>query len=173
MRFLCSALLSAAAVCAPAAPVQDPLLDHLAGAWVLQGTIASRATTHEVRAEWVLGHQYLQLSERSRELDAQGAPQYEAIVLIGREPASGAYQILWLDSTAPGGLTPEGLGAGARKGDSITFLWRDRDGSLSFDNTFAYDPGADAWTWSLDNIQGGRHQPFARLKLTRAARTGR
>src|SRR5579872_4632366 len=32
----------------------DPLLDHLAGNWVLQGTIAGKETTHDVEAAWVL-----------------------------------------------------------------------------------------------------------------------
>jgi hypothetical protein len=45
----------------------DALLDHLAGSWVLQGTIAGRPTTHDITAEWVLAHQYLRLQEVSRE----------------------------------------------------------------------------------------------------------
>lgn len=161
-------LLAAAAIAAPAAPMEDAFLDHLAGTWVLQGTLAGRATTHDVTADWVLGHQYVRLTERSREKDAQGAPQYEAIVLIGRDPATGTYQILWLDSTAPGGLTPQGLGLGTRQGDRVPFLWCDKEGRLAFDNTFTYAPGGDAWTWTMDNIQDGRHVPFARLQLTRA-----
>jgi hypothetical protein len=30
------------------------LLDHLAGQWILQGTIAGKRTTHDVQVEWVL-----------------------------------------------------------------------------------------------------------------------
>ncbi len=49
---------------------QDSLLDHMIGKWVLQGTIAGKETTHDVIAEWVLSHQYLQLHETSREKKA-------------------------------------------------------------------------------------------------------
>ena len=33
---------------------QDPLLDLLAGNWVMTGTIAGAETTHDIVAEWVL-----------------------------------------------------------------------------------------------------------------------
>ena len=42
---------------------QVQLLDHLAGNWVLQGTIAGKPTTHDVQAEWVLNREYLLLRE--------------------------------------------------------------------------------------------------------------
>ena len=51
---------------------QDPLLDHLIGNWVLQGTIAGSQTTHDIVSEWVLGHQYVRLHETSREKNAKG-----------------------------------------------------------------------------------------------------
>jgi hypothetical protein len=35
--------------------VQDPLLDHLVGTWVLRGTIAGKETTHDIVAQWVPG----------------------------------------------------------------------------------------------------------------------
>ena len=43
---------------APAHPqgFQDPLLDHFVGEWVLQGMIAGGEKTHDIVAEWVLGH---------------------------------------------------------------------------------------------------------------------
>jgi hypothetical protein len=41
----------------------DPLLDHLTGNWILQGTIAGHETTHDIEAEWVLGHEYVRLHE--------------------------------------------------------------------------------------------------------------
>ena len=63
--------------------LQDPLLDHLVGKWVLRGTIEGRETTHDIIAEWVLGHQYVRLHEVSREKNAQSQAAYEAIVFIG------------------------------------------------------------------------------------------
>jgi len=59
----------------------DQLLDHLPGNWVLQGTIAGKDTTHDVTAEWVLGHQYVRIHEVSREKNSQGLPAHEAMVL--------------------------------------------------------------------------------------------
>ena len=44
---------------------QDALLDHFAGKWVLQGTIAGGEVTHDITAEWVVGHQYLRFHEVS------------------------------------------------------------------------------------------------------------
>ena len=77
-------------VCVSAQPqgLQDPLLDHLIGKWVLRGTIAGkrRRTTS---FEWVLGHQYVRLHEVSREKNAKGQAAYEAIVFIGWDQPSG------------------------------------------------------------------------------------
>jgi hypothetical protein len=159
-------LLASSALAQPA-PIKDPLLERLAGTWVLRGAIAGKQTTHDVTAEWVLGHQYLRLHEVSWEKDAAGQPQYEAIVLIGWDAAAGEYQCLWLDTTGGGGLTAQGIGRGKRDGDKIPFLWREKDGTPSFNNTFAYDRGADSWAWIMDNIQKGKPVPFARLTLTR------
>ena len=61
----------------------SPLLDHLAGHWVLRGNIAGKQTTHDVDAEWVIQHQYLRLHEVSQEQDAKGQPQYEAMIFNG------------------------------------------------------------------------------------------
>src|SRR5580692_10114406 len=67
---------------------RDPLLDHLAGSWILQGTIGGHQITHDVESEWVLNHEYLKLHETSREKNAQGQPAYEAIILIERDQSS-------------------------------------------------------------------------------------
>jgi len=158
---------SAAAQTAPPTPLSDPLLDRLAGTWVLRGTLQGKQTTHVVASEWVLGHQYVRILERSRETDAKGQPQYDAVVLIGWDAKAKEYQCLWLDNTAGGGLTPQSLGRGTRDGDAIRFSWKEPDGTVSFTNTFAYDKAANAWTWALDNIVKGKPVPFGRVTLTR------
>jgi hypothetical protein len=148
-------------------PAGDSFLGHLAGSWVLRGTIDGKATVHDVRAEWVLNQLYLQIHERSREKDARGQAEYEAHVLIGLDPAKAEYQCLWIDSTGPGGLTPQAIGHGKRSGDAIPFLFRDPDGTVSFNNTFSYEKNNDAWTWQMNNIQKGKPVPFGRVRLTR------
>lgn len=35
-------------------PVNSALLDHLAGKWVMQGTVGKQAETHDFDAEWAL-----------------------------------------------------------------------------------------------------------------------
>ena len=150
-----------------AAPVKDPLLERLVGNWVLRGTIARKQTTHDVVAEWFLDHQYLRIHEISREKNEKGHALYEAVVLIGWDEVALEYQCLWLDSTGGGGLTAQGIAQGKRSGDAIPFLFRERDGSISFNNTFSYDKVNDSWSWQMDNVQKGKAVPFGRVKLTR------
>jgi hypothetical protein len=163
--FMASVLLSISVSARPST-FQDPLLDHLTGKWVLRGTIAGRKTTHDIVAEWVLGHQYVRLHEISREKDAKGQPEYEAIVFIGWDQPSSQYACLWLDSTGGGGLMGQAIGHAKRGGDEIAFLFKAGDGSL-FHTTFAYTKSTDSWQWLMDGEEKGKLQPFARVKLTR------
>ena len=147
--------------------MNDPFLERLSGTWVLRGTLAGKDRTHDVTAEWILGRAYLRLHEVSREKNDQGQSEYEAVVLIGWDAAAAEYQCLWLDSTGGGGLSAEGIAHGKRSGDTIPFLFKARDGSLSFNNTFSYDKDQDSWMWQMDNIQDGKPSPFGRVRLTR------
>jgi hypothetical protein len=152
---------------ANATTFNDPLLDNLTGQWVLRGTIHGQETTHDIDAAWVLGHNYLRISEISREKDAKGQAEYEAIVLIGWDQPSKQYTCMWLDSTGGGGLVADSFGHAKRNGDELPFIFKDSDGSVGIINTFSYDKGSDAWAWAIDNVQGGKATPFARVKLIR------
>jgi hypothetical protein len=145
---------------------QDPLLDHFVGKWVLQGTIGGAATTHDIEAAWVLGHEYVRFTEVSREKDPKSQAAYEAIVFIGWDQPSSQYACLWLDTTGGGGLTGQAIGHAKRDSDKIAFLFKGADGSL-FHTTFAYDKNTDTWQWMMDSEEGGKLQPFARVKLKR------
>ena len=154
---------------------KDPLLDRLAGTWILQGTIAGQETTHDVESEWVLSHEYLRFHETSREKNAQGQPAYEAIVFIEWDEPSNEYKCLWLDSTAGGGLSAP-IALGKRGDDEITLVFRDKvdkdkekdkEKDSSVHTTFAYNKVTDTWSWLIDNESGGKLTPFARVKLTR------
>jgi hypothetical protein len=147
-------------------PVTDPLLEHFSGTWVLRGTLAGKQTTHDITSQWILGHQYLQIHERSRETDSKGQPQYEALVLVGWEAASSQYQCLWLDSTGGGGLAGHAVALGKRDGQSIPFVFKEPDGTVSFVNTFSYESATNSWTWELDNVKKGTRVPFGRVRLT-------
>jgi len=159
--------LSAGSAAAQPASAGDSFLEHLAGKWVLRGTIAGKATTHDIASTWVLDHRYLQIHERSRETRGDGKAQYEAIVLVSRDPATGEYQCLWLDTTTGGGLAPEAFARAKRSGDTLPFLFREADGTLSFNNTFSYDRKEDSWTWRMDNVREGKASPFGFVRLTR------
>ena len=147
---------------------KDPLLDHLTGNWILQGTIAGRETTHDIESEWVLNHEYLRLHETSREKNAQGQPAYEAIILIEWDGSANEYKCLWLDSTGGGGLSAP-IAQGKRGNDEIAFLFKDQDKAKESGvrTRFVYNKTEDTWNWLIDNEDSGKLTSFARVKLTR------
>ena len=158
-------LLSAAPLAAQGLPA-DSLFDRLIGHWVLRGTMARQFTTHDVTFAWMLGREYVQMHEISRDQTPQGGPAYEAIVLFGRDPRSGEYACLWLDNTGSNAFDPAGIGRGRVAGDSIPFLFQYTP-TNRFHNTFVYDRAHDSWQWHLDNDSSGVRKPFARVTLTR------
>ena len=146
-------------------PVNSPLLDHLAGKWVLQGTIGGQPTTHEVTAEWVLEHHYLLIHEVSREKNAKGEPQYQATIYIGWNETTKEYGCVWLD--VYGGLSTASIGVAGAKENELPFVFKDEKGEVNFRNDFVYDAKAGAWEWRMDNVAKGVATPFGRVKLTR------
>jgi hypothetical protein len=78
-------LLAAARLPAQSLPA-DSLFDRLIGHWVLRGTIARQATVHDVTFEWLLGREYVQMHEVSRERAPNGSAAYEAVVLTQQLP---------------------------------------------------------------------------------------
>ena len=163
---LCVVLLLAAARLPAQAPHADPLFDRLIGQWVLRGTIARQSTTHDVTFTWMLGREYIQMHEVSRERETNGTPAYEAVVLFGRDPRSGEYACLWLDNTAYSAFEPAGIGRGRAAGDSIPFLFQYTQ-TTRFHTTFVYSRATDSWQWHMDNDSAGVRRPFARVTLTR------
>jgi hypothetical protein len=145
-------------------PANSPLLDHLVGKWVLQGTIAGQETTHDVTAEWVLQHHYLRIHEGSRQKNAKGEPQYEANIFIAWNDSTKRYSCVWLD--VYGGLTIESIGVATQNGDQLPFVFKDEKGAVTFNNDFVYDAKANVWEWRMDNVANGVAKPFGRVKLT-------
>ena len=144
----------------------DSLFPRLVGRWVLRGTIAGRQTVHDVAFWWLLGREYVEMHEVSRERAPNGTPAYEAVVLFGRDPSTGAYAALWLDNTAQAAFPPEGTGRGSVVGDSVSFLFP-YSPTTFFHTTFVHDRASDAWQWHMDNDSAGVRRPFARVTLTR------
>lgn len=144
----------------------DSVFDRLIGQWVLRGTIAQQETTHDVTFEWLLGREYVQMHEVSRERAPNGTPAYEAVVLFARDPKTGEYACLWLDNTGVSAFEPQGVGRGSVAGDSIPFLFH-FTATDDFHTTFLYRPATDSWQWHMDNDSAGVRRPFARVTLTR------
>ncbi len=138
----------------------------MVGKWVLNGSMGSTQTTHDVDAEWVLNREYIRMHEVSREKNSQGAPAYEAIVFIGRNQKSGEYLCLWLDTTSGEGLSNGVIGRGKPAENSIPFIFKYPSGD-GFRTTFIYDEKTQTWQWIMDNESGGKLEPFFRAKLTK------
>ncbi len=166
LRLLILSFIAIRSFAAPPSP-STQLLDHLAGHWILSGTIAGKPTTHDISAEWILNHGYLRINEVSREKTATGTPAYEAIVLISIQPASDEVDCLWLDSTGTSRLSTEEMGRAKPQAAAIPFVFQDANGSTSFENTFSYDAKADSWQWAMANVQKGQRRSFGNVYLVR------
>jgi hypothetical protein len=151
-------------------PVKSPLLDHLAGKWVLQGTIAGQSTTHDVDADWVLDHHYLRIHEVSREKNSGGKPNYEATIYIAWNEPTKQYAAIWLDDY--GGMSVQSIGVADPRENELPFIFKDDKGAVGFSNAFVYDAAADTWEWRMDNVVNGAAKPFGRVKLTRGHASG-
>lgn len=158
-------LLAARTLIAQQAPVSSALLDHLAGKWLLQGSVGNQPVTHDFDAEWVLQHHYLRFHEVSREKNDKAEPQYEAMVFIGWNENTKQYACVWMD--VYGGATVESIGLATPKENELAFVFTDEHGETSFTNTFTYDPKTNTWENRLDNVVKGVAKPFARFKLTK------
>jgi hypothetical protein len=164
-------IVAFALLCSPAASFAqglppDSLFPRLVGHWVLRGTIGRQPTVHDVTFDWLLGREYVQMHEVSRERAPNGTPAYEAVVLFGRDPKTGAYACVWMDNTAAAAFAPAGTGRGTVTGDSISFLFQDAT-TMRFHTTFLYEPSKESWQWHMDNDSSGVRSPFARVTLTR------
>ena len=162
--FLASILVATAAT-AQQPPVNSPVLDRLAGKWLLQGTVGKQPVMHDFDAEWVLQHHYLRFREVSRDKNDKGEPQYEATVFVAWNEKTRQYACVWLD--VYGGATSESIGVATPKENELAFVFTDEHGETSFTNTFFYDPKTNTWENRLDNVVKGEAKPFARFKLTR------
>ena len=143
----------------------EPLLDRMIGKWVLRGTMAGGEATYDIDAEWVLNRGYVRLHEVSRDLGANGAPNYEAFVFISWDQKSAEYTCLLLDS-AGGGISADSMGRAKPSTDTIPFLFKLSNGH-TFHTTLIYDGAAGTWRWVMDDEAGGKLHPFARVTLTK------
>jgi len=162
-----AALLVTTPAFAQQATFNDPLVDHLAGSWVLTGEMDKGQVTHDVTAQWVLAHQYLEIDEVSREKNKDGSPVYQAKVFIGWDAGKKIYDCVWLDDF--GSISTQSLGYAKPNGNGIAFVFNNRDDAGGFHTTFTWHPESSTWIMDMDNVTpDGKIQPFARTTLTAA-----
>ena len=162
-----AALLATTPAFAQQATFNDPLVDHLAGTWVLTGEMDKGQVTHDFTAEWVLAHQYLEIHEISREKNKDGSPVYQAKVFIGWDAGKKIYDCVWLDDY--GSISTQSLGYAKPNGNGIAFVFQNRDDAGSFHTTFTWHPESGTWTMDMDQVNAaGKSQIFARTTLTSA-----
>jgi len=145
---------------------RDPLVDRMAGTWKLEGPVMGHEAHHEVRAEWVLNHQFLRIHEKTAASAPKTEHAYEAIWFLGYDPISEKYVLHLLDVF--GGRFSESLGYGTRDGNQIRFVFEYGDGP--FHTTYRWNPENDSWQWLMEQKdKNGKWVPFSDLKLTKIA----
>lgn len=143
---------------------QDPLVDHMAGTWKLEGQVMGQSARHDVRADWVFHHQFLRIQEKTSADAAKTEHPYDAIWYLGYDSVSERYVLHLMD--VYGGRFSETLGYGTRDGNQIRFVFEYPDGP--FHTTFRWDPNIGAWQWLMEQKdKNGRWASFADLKLSR------
>jgi hypothetical protein len=143
---------------------KDELIDHMIGNWTLTGQVMGRDAHHDVRAEWVLNHQFLRIHERTAAGAHASERRYEAIWFLGYDAVSERYVLHLLDVF--GARYSETLGYGSRDGDSIRFVFEYPDGP--FHTTYRWSPQTAVWQWLLEQKdKDGKWTNFADFKLAR------
>jgi hypothetical protein len=163
---LALSLLSMAAVQQSETDAAAALMNHLVGLWTMTGTLGGKQTIHDVHVNWVLKREYLQFHEVSRERGADGGPAYEAIVLLSWYVKTSEFMCLWLDNTAGGGLSPQGIARGRQSGDTIPLVFT-LSQSEALHTTFVYNRSADTWRLTIDDVTNGKRDRFGDVILTR------
>jgi hypothetical protein len=166
MAVLVLSLLTVGAVQQSDADVAAALMNHLVGRWTMTGTLGGKQTIHDVEASWVLKREYVQFHEVSRERGADGEPAYEAIVLLSWHVKTSEFMCLWLDNTAGGGLSPQGIARGPQSGDAIPLVFTISQRE-SLHTTFAYNRSADTWRLTIDDLTDRKSDRFGDVMLTR------
>ena len=141
-------------------PSSDTLLDHMTGKWLLKGVIGGANIEHDVTAGWVLGHQYIQLKETSRERQASGLPTYDAMIFISHNQYKNQYDCLWLDNTSNTGLSNEIIAHAKAELNKIALLFKLNDHSY-FHTTLTYEVATDSWHWLMSSDENGKTEVFA------------
>ncbi|MGA7918283.1 MAG: DUF1579 family protein [Candidatus Acidiferrales bacterium] len=143
---------------------RDTLIDHMAGTWKLEGQVMGRDAHHDVKAEWVLHHQFLRIHEKTSADAPKSEEAYEAIWFLGYDPVSERYLLHLMDVF--GARFSETLGYGGRDGNELHFVFEYPDGP--FHTTYRWNPEKNTWEWLMEQKdKNDKWARFADLKLTK------
>jgi hypothetical protein len=142
---------------------QDPLVDHLAGSWKLEGKVMGNNAHHDVQADWVFNHQFLRIQEKTSANAPAAERRYDSIWYLGYDAVSERYVLHLMDTF--GGRFSETLGYGVRDGNQIKFVFEYPDGP--FHNTYRWNATEHSWQWLMEQKdKDGKWTTFADLRLT-------
>ena len=138
-------LFASAAVSQESNPVsfQDNLLDRLVGTWKVTGLVHGSPSKQTLRAEWVLHHQFLRVYQKSEENVARRDFPFEGLFFIGYDDSAKRYVAHLMDVF--GGRDSETLGYGNRTTDQVTLEFKQPEGSVTEQFTYA----AKLKTWHI------------------------
>jgi len=157
-------LFPASSIAQTPAPWNDDLVERLAGTWKVEGQVMGRDAHHELHADWVLNHQFLEIHEQTAATAASTESRYEALWFLGYDAISERYVLHLMDVF--GTRYSETLGYGTREGNYIRFVFEYPDGP--FHTNYLWNPGEGAWEWRMEQKdKDGKWTPFANLRLTR------
>ena len=107
----------------PYAALQDDLLDHFVGKWIVNGTTHRRPTSSTYQVDWVLNHQFLRIGQKSSENAFGANVPYESIMMVGYDATSGTYVLHLMN--VRGGRDARGIAFGRRTVNEISFAYYD------------------------------------------------
>jgi hypothetical protein len=167
-RMTCGLILLACASCATAqqpTAFHDDLADKLVGEWNLEGSVMGRSAHHRIQAQWVLGHQFIEVHEQTSPDAPASESRYDAIWFLGYDDVHRHYVLHLMDLF--GGRYSETLGNGTRSGNELRFLFDYPDGP--FRTTWLWEPDARRWKWHMEQRRkSGEWTTFADFRMTPA-----
>ena len=122
----------------------DDLLNHLVGNWSVSGMGHGEPFKNlTLKAEWILNHQYLQIHEKGTDTIPWLKLPWEAVFLIGYNPANKRYVVYEL--TIRGVDTPyEGFSYASRSGNELKIASKTSPDEF-INQRFIWDPVSGSW----------------------------
>lgn len=157
---LATLLLAPTSSHATPADTRPAVLRALDGSWTMSGDVMGKPVTYRMTAAPALQGTFTEM----RMQDVGVPAQYEAVVFIGYDAASGSIIAHWMDSFGARHSVPHGTGR--VDGNTIQFTIPYAGGD--FRDTFTYDPASASWRFVLESKGAGdAWKHFARYQVKR------